>query len=158
MSCALFCDHCIPNAASRGRVSCKCMSNSTLAKSRCTSPLPFLPARTSRRILKCNLNLSHPPRTAPARIQPYSRLLTLLLRATQLLIFTHCDFPGHSWYITMESHIERMQATKKSLKVYKQLQLRPDQRECFARRWRSWCRRRRKLDEQLRAALFLLKV
>jgi hypothetical protein len=39
------------------------------------------------------------------------------------------------------------------MKLYGQLQVQPAQRAVMAERWRSWCRRRRGLDMQLKAAL-----
>lgn len=44
------------------------------------------------------------------------------------------------------------------MKLYKQLQLEGDQRAVMAERWRSWCRRRRRLDLQLASALRELEV
>jgi hypothetical protein len=39
------------------------------------------------------------------------------------------------------------------MKLYRQLQMQPDQRAFMAERWRSWCRRRYGLDHQLSTAL-----
>lgn len=44
------------------------------------------------------------------------------------------------------------------MKLYKQLQVQPEQVACLADRWYSWCRRRKALDGQLSTALARLEV
>lgn len=39
------------------------------------------------------------------------------------------------------------------MKIYKQLQLKPEKRTYMARLWHSWCRRRAALSQQLATAL-----
>ena len=51
-----------------------------------------------------------------------------------------------------------MQVARQTMKLYKQLQLKPDQRACMAGRWRSWCRRRTALDAPLSSAAAHLLV
>jgi hypothetical protein len=51
-----------------------------------------------------------------------------------------------------------VQAQRLLLKLFAQLQLQPDQRAVMAERWRSWCRRRRRLDKQLAVALQHMQV
>jgi hypothetical protein len=67
-------------------------------------------------------------------------------------------------YASLSIHIRfaqmrsMMQAQRLQMKLYRQLQLQPDQRAAMAERWRSWCRRRRGLDTQLSLALQQLQV
>lgn len=49
-----------------------------------------------------------------------------------------------------------MQAQRLQMKLYKHLQLQPDQRSALADRWHSWIRRRFHLDKKLNAAVLKL--
>ena len=50
-----------------------------------------------------------------------------------------------------------VQGQRVQMKLYKHLQLQPDQRAALADRWRSWCRRRRHLDAALNDGVLKLQ-